>query len=205
MDEAQFDTIYHEHFSYLSLLTVQKVFARHGLTVFDVEELSTHGGSLRIYGQHAENTKREVTSRVEALLAQERAAGLDHLEAYRSFAEKVKRVKCDVLEFLINARREGKTVVGYGAPAKGNTLLNYCGIGPELLSFTVDRSPHKQGHYLPGARIPIRGPEAIGQAQPDYVLILPWNLKDEITEQMKEIRSWGGRFVVAIPFLEVLA
>ena len=205
MDEAQFDTIYHEHFSYLSLMTVQKVFARHGLTVFDVEELPTHGGSLRIYGQHAENTKREVTSRVEALLAQERAAGLDHLDAYRSFAEKVKRVKCDVLQFLINARREGKTVAGYGAPAKGNTLLNYCGIGPELVSFTVDRSPHKQGHYLPGTRIPIRGPEAIGQARPDYVLILPWNLKDEITEQMKEIRSWGGRFVVAIPSLEVLA
>jgi 2-polyprenyl-3-methyl-5-hydroxy-6-metoxy-1,4-benzoquinol methylase len=205
MDEAQFDTIYHEHFSYLSLMTVQKVFARHGLIVFDVEELSTHGGSLRIYGQHAGNTKREVTSRVEALLAQERVAGLDHLDAYRSFAEKVKRVKCDVLQFLINARREGKTVAGYGAPAKGNTLLNYCGIGPELLSFTVDRSPHKQGHYLPGTRIPIRGPETIGQARPDYVLILPWNLKDEITEQMKEIRSWGGRFVVAIPSLEVLA
>jgi 2-polyprenyl-3-methyl-5-hydroxy-6-metoxy-1,4-benzoquinol methylase len=205
MDEAQFDTIYHEHFSYLSLMTVQKVFARHGLIVFDVEELPTHGGSLRIYGQHAENTKREVTSRVEALLAQERAAGLDRLDAYRSFAEKVKRVKCDVLEFLINARREGKTVVGYGAPAKGNTLLNYCGIGPELLFFTVDRSPHKQGHYLPGTRIPIRGPEAIEQTQPDYVLILPWNLKDEITEQMKVIRNWGGRFVVAIPSLEVLA
>jgi 2-polyprenyl-3-methyl-5-hydroxy-6-metoxy-1,4-benzoquinol methylase len=205
MDEAQFDTIYHEHFSYLSLMTVQKVFARHGLIVFDVEELPTHGGSLRIYGQHAENTKREVTSRVKALLAQERAAGLDRLDAYRSFAEKVKRVKCDVLEFLINARREGKTVVGYGAPAKGNTLLNYCGIGPELLFFTVDRSPHKQGHYLPGTRIPIRGPEAIEQTQPDYVLILPWNLKDEITEQMKVIRNWGGRFVVAIPSLEVLA
>jgi 2-polyprenyl-3-methyl-5-hydroxy-6-metoxy-1,4-benzoquinol methylase len=205
MDEAQFDTIYHEHFSYLSLLTVQKIFAHHDLTIFDVEELSTHGGSLRIFGRHAENTTHETTSRVEAVLTQERAAGLDRLDAYLSFAEKVKRVKCDVLQFLIDARREGKTVAGYGAPAKGNTLLNYCGIGSELLSFTVDRSPHKQGHYLPGTRIPIYKPEVIEQARPDYVLILPWNLKDEITEQMNAIRTWGGRFVVAIPSLEVLA
>jgi 2-polyprenyl-3-methyl-5-hydroxy-6-metoxy-1,4-benzoquinol methylase len=205
MDEAQFDTIYHEHFSYLSLLTVQKIFAHHGLTIFDVEELPTHGGSLRIFGRHAENTTHKTTPRVEAVLAKERAAGLDRLDAYRHFAEKVKRVKCDVLQFLIGARRAGKTVVGYGAPAKGNTLLNYCGIGPELLSFTVDRSPHKQGHYLPGTRIPIYNPEAIEQARPDYVLILPWNLKDEITEQMKAIRTWGGRFVVAIPSLEILA
>jgi 2-polyprenyl-3-methyl-5-hydroxy-6-metoxy-1,4-benzoquinol methylase len=205
MDEAQFDTIYHEHFSYLSLLTAQKIFAHHGLTIFDVEELPTHGGSLRIFGRHAENTTHKTTPRVEAVLTKERAAGLDRLDAYRHFAEKVKRVKCDVLQFLIDTRRAGKTVVGYGAPAKGNTLLNYCGIGPELLSFTVDRSPHKQGHYLPGTRIPIYTPEAIKQARPDYVLILPWNLKDEITEQMKAIRTWGGRFVVAIPSLEVLA
>jgi 2-polyprenyl-3-methyl-5-hydroxy-6-metoxy-1,4-benzoquinol methylase len=205
MDEAQFDTIYHEHFSYLSLLTVQQIFAHHGLTVFDVEELPTHGGSLRIFGRHSENTKRQVTPCVESLVARERAAGLDRLDAYRSFTEKIKRVKCDTLSFLIQARREGKSVAGYGAPAKGNTLLNYCGIGPELLSFTVDRSPHKQGQYLPGTRIPIYHPEAIEQAQPDYVLILPWNLKDEITEQMKVIRNWGGRFVVAIPSLEVLA
>ena len=205
MDEAQFDTIYHEHFSYLSLLTVQRIFAHHELTIFDVDELPTHGGSLRIFGRHAENTTHKTTPRVEAVLTKERAAGLDRLDAYRHFAEKVKRVKCDVLQFLIAARREGKTVVGYGAPAKGNTLLNYCGIGPELLSFTVDRSPHKQGHYLPGTRIPIYTPEAIEQARPDYVLILPWNLKDEITEQMKAIRTWGGRFVVAIPSLEVHA
>ena len=205
MDEAQFDTIYHEHFSYLSLLTAQKIFAHHGLTIFDVEELPTHGGSLRIFGRHAENTTHQTTPRVDAVLVKERAAGLDRLDAYRHFAEKVKRVKCDVLEFLISARREGKTVAGYGAPAKGNTLLNYCGIGPELLSFTVDRSPHKQSHYLPGTRIPVYNPEAIEQARPDYVLILPWNLKDEITEQMKAIRTWGGRFVVAIPSLEVLA
>jgi hypothetical protein len=204
MDEAQFDTIYHEHFSYLSLLTVQKIFAHHGLTIFDVEELPTHGGSLRIFGRHAEST-RQITPRVETVLTKERAAGLERLDAYRHFAEKVKRVKYDVLQFLIDARREGKSVAGYGAPAKGNTLLNYCGIGPELLSFTVDRSPHKQGHYLPGTRIPIYKPEAIEQARPDYVLILPWNLKEEITEQMKAIRSWGGRFIVAIPSLEVLA
>ena len=205
MDEAQFDTIYHEHFSYLSLLTVQRIFAHHGLTIFDVEELPTHGGSLRIFGQHAGNTSRGTTPRVEAVLTKERAAGLDRLDAYRAFAGKVKHVKCDVLEFLIAARREGKSVAGYGAPAKGNTLLNYCGIGPELLSFTVDRSPHKQGRYLPGTRIPIYNPEAIEQAQPDYILILPWNLKEEITEQMKVVREWGGRFVVAIPSLQVLA
>lgn len=203
MDEAQFDTIYHEHFSYFSLLTVQKVFAHHGLAVFDVEELPTHGGSLRVFGGHS--GAHPVSPRVEAVIARERIAGLDRLETYRSFAEKVKRVKCDVLEFLIHARREGKSVAGYGAPAKGNTLLNYCGIGPELLPYTVDRSPHKQGQYLPGTRIPIRGPEAIEQTRPDYVLMLPWNLRDEITEQMSAIREWGGRFVVAIPALEVLA
>jgi hypothetical protein len=205
MDEAQFDTIYHEHFSYLSLLTVQQIFIHHGLTVFDVEELPTHGGSLRIFGRHSENTGRQITPRVECVVARERAAGLDRLDAYRRFTEKVQRVKYDILSFLIQARRERKSVAGYGAPAKGNTLLNYCGIGPELLSFTVDRSPHKQGQYLPGTRIPIYPPDAIEQAQPDYVLILPWNLRDEITEQMKVIRNWGGRFVVAIPSLEVLA
>jgi hypothetical protein len=205
MDEAQFDTIYHEHFSYFSLFTVQKVFACHGLTVFDVEELPTHGGSLRVFGKHSGNAMHPVTPRAEALIAREKAAGLDGLDAYRTFAEKVRRVKCDLLEFLIDARREGKTVAGYGAPAKGNTLLNYCGVGPELLSFTVDRSPHKQGQYLPGTRIPIRAPEAIEDARPDYVLILPWNLKEEITEQMSPVRYWGGRFVVAIPSLQVLA
>lgn len=204
MDEAQFDTIYHEHFSYFSLFTVQKIFAHHGLTVFDVEELPTHGGSLRVYGKHAENSTHVVSARVEAVIAQECSAGLNTLDAYRSFAEKVKRVKCNLLEFLIDARRKGQTVVGYGAPAKGNTLLNYCGIGPELISFTVDRSPHKQGQYLPGVRIPILAPEAIEETRPDYVLILPWNLKDEITEQMKAIRAWGGQFVVAIPSLQVL-
>lgn len=205
MEEAQFDTIYHEHFSYLSLLTVAQVFEHHGLAVFDVEELSTHGGSLRVFGKHRENNTHTRTPRVEALIARERGAGLDRLDAYRTFSEKVKRVKCDLLEFLIQARRQGKTVVGYGAPAKGNTLLNYCGVGSELIPFTVDRSPHKQGQYLPGTRIPIRGPEAIIEARPDYVLILPWNLKDEITEQMSAVREWGGRFVVAIPSLQVLA
>jgi hypothetical protein len=202
MDEAQFDTIYHEHFSYFSLLTVRRIFAHHGLDVFDVEELPTHGGSLRVYGCHA--GARTTSDRVNAVIECERVAGLDRLDGYRDFAPKVERIKFDLLEFLIGARRRGELVAGYGAPAKGNTLLNYCGVGPELLPFTVDRSPHKQGHYLPGTRIPIRAPEAILEAKPEYVLILPWNLRKEITEQMSAVRDWGGRFVVAIPSLRVL-
>ena len=202
MDEAQFDTIYHEHFSYFSLLTVRQVFAHHGLDVFDVEELPTHGGSLRVFGCHA--GARATETAVEALIHRERSAGLDKIDGYRDFARKVERVKFDLLEFLIAARRRGELVAGYGAPAKGNTLLNYCGAGPELLPFTVDRSPHKQGQYLPGTRSPIRAPEAILEAEPAYVLILPWNLRDEITEQMSAIREWGGRFVVAVPSLQVL-
>ena len=199
MDEAQFDTIYHEHFSYFSLFTVRQVFAHYGLDVFDVQEVPTHGGSLRVFGCHAGT--RAIEPAVEALVARERLIGLDE---YRGFTRKVERVKFDLLEFLIGARRRGETVAGYGAPAKGNTLLNYCGAGPELLPFTVDRSPHKQGQYLPGTRIPIRAPEAILEAKPSYVLILPWNLRDEITQQMSAIREWGGRFVVAIPSLQVL-
>jgi len=198
----QFDTIYHEHFSYLSLLAIGPVFARHGLAIVDVEELPTHGGSLRLFVAHAGS--RAVSPRVAALCETERAAGLGRPEGYDGFAEAVIRVKCDLLEFLIGARRAGRRIAAYGAPAKGNTLLNYCGIGPELVGFTVDRSPHKQGHVLPGSHIPILAPEAVFERRPDDLLILPWNLRDEIMEQMSGIRAWGGRFVVPIPALEVL-
>jgi SAM-dependent methyltransferase len=203
IEDGQFDTIYHEHFSYFSLLVVEKVFARHGLTVFDVERLPTHGGSLRIYARHAAANRHDRTDRQRAVLAEEMAAGLDNLTTYDRFAETAINTKCRVLEFLVTARREGKLVVGYGAPAKGNTLLNYCGVGPELIRFTVDRSPHKQGRYLPGVQIPIFAPERIFEARPDYVFILPWNIRDEIVEQMRAVRDWGGKFVVPIPSLRV--
>jgi SAM-dependent methyltransferase len=202
--ERQFDTIYHEHFSYFSLLVVDQLFARHGLTVFDVDRLSTHGGSLRIHACHAGDDSRHRTDRFHAVLADERAAALDDLATYDRFATTVVEVKCQILEFLIAARREGKLVVGYGAPAKGNTLLNYCGVGPELLRFTVDRSPYKQGRFLPGVQIPIFAPERILEVRPDYVFILPWNIKDEIIEQMRAVRDWGGRFVIPIPTLQVI-
>jgi hypothetical protein len=201
--ENQFDTIYHEHFSYFSLLVLDALFERVEMRVVDVEELWTHGGSLRVYVRHA-GAAAAPTSAVADVLARERRAGLDRLEAYRQFAPQVVRTKCDVLAFFVDAVRAGKRVVGYGAPAKGNTLLNYCGIGPELMSFTVDRSPHKQGRYLPGTRVPIRAPEALIAARPDYVFILPWNLRDEIMEQMAAVREWGGRFVVPIPSLTIL-
>ena len=203
IEERQFDTIYHEHFSYFSLLVVDKVFARHGLLVFDVDRLSTHGGSLRIHACHAE-AARPRTDRFAAVLAEEAEAGLDDPTGYDRFAASVIDIKCQVLEFLIAARRAGKLVAGYGAPAKGNTLLNYCGVGPELLAFTVDRSPHKQGRFLPGMQIPIFAPERIFAVRPDYVFILPWNLKDEIIDQMRGVRDWGGRFVVPIPNLQVI-
>jgi len=202
MDEDQFDTIYHEHYSYFSLLAVQKVFAAHGLTLFDVQELSTHGGSLRIFACH--DGEKPVSERVSDLLAREKIAGLGSLDAYRSFSERVQRVKRGLLRFLIQAKEEGKSVAGYGAPAKGNTLLNYCGVRTDLLDYTVDLSPHKQGRYLPGTRIPIFPPDHIRETRPDYVLILPWNLKEEIMEQMADVRSWGGKFVVAIPKVRVL-
>jgi hypothetical protein len=203
VQENQFDTIYHEHFSYLSLAVVERLFAGHGLVVFDVEELPTHGGSLRIYARHAANAQPAPTAAVAALRAAERAAALDNMETYHHFADRVVDTKCALLEFLIGARRRGEHVVGYGAPAKGNTLLNYCGIGTELLRFTVDRNPHKQGLLLPGSRIPIRDPEAILQSQPEYVLILPWNLREEIAAQLAAMRGWGGRFVVPIPDVTV--
>jgi 2-polyprenyl-3-methyl-5-hydroxy-6-metoxy-1,4-benzoquinol methylase len=200
---GQFDTIYHEHFSYLSLLVVEVVLKRFDLDVFDVEELWTHGGSLRVYGKHREDTSKPVAGRVAALRAAEDNAGLKRLDTYTNFSERIKTIKCDLLEFLIKARREGKRVAGYGAPAKGNTLLNYCGAGPEFVAYTVDRSEHKQGKFLPGTRLPIFAPDRIIADKPEYVLILPWNLRDEISSQMSMIRDWGGRFVVPVPQIEV--
>jgi SAM-dependent methyltransferase len=205
VEENQFDTIYHEHFSYLSFGTVERIFARHGLTLFDVEELPTHGGSLRIYARHADHAEQPVGPRVEALRRREEQAGMRDLAYYRRFGQQVAATKRKLLRFLCDAKDAGKTVVGYGAPGKGNTLLNYCGIRTDFLDFTVDRSPHKQGNYLPGTRIPICAPEKIREARPDYVLILPWNLQDEIVKQMHYIREWGGRFVVPIPEVKVLA
>lgn len=205
MLENQFDTIYHEHFSYFSFLTVEKVFARHGLTLFDVDELPTHGGSLRIYARHAEDGSKPDGERMEDLKRRERGAGLERLETYAGFAEQVKETKRNLLEFLIAVKRAGKTVAGYGAPAKGNTLLNYCGIRTDFLDYTVDRSPHKQGKFLPGTHIPVFHPDHIRETRPDYLLILPWNIKDEVMEQMAFVREWGGRFVVPIPKVEVLA
>lgn len=198
----QFDTIYHEHFSYFSLVAVERVFARQGLSLFDVEELPTHGGSLRIYAQHT-GGPHPVSPRVAALAARERELGVETNDYYRTFAEKVRETKRGLLEFLIAAKREGRSVVGYGAPAKGNTLLNFCGVRTDFLDYTVDRSPHKQGRFLPGTRIPIHAPERIFATRPDYVLVLPWNLRDEIAEQMAGVRAWGGRFVVAVPEVEV--
>ena len=202
--ERQFDTIYHEHFSYFSLLVVDKVFAQHGLRVFDVDRLPTHGGSLRVHACHAADTSRMRGERFAAVIAEETQAGLADLATYDRFAATVVEAKCQVLAFLIGARRCGRSVAGYGAPAKASTLLNYCGVGPELLAFTVDRSPHKQGRFLPGRQIPIFAPERIFAKRPDYVFILPWNLQDEIIDQMQGVRDWGGRFVVPIPELRVI-
>ena len=203
MDENQFDTIYHEHFSYFSCSTAERIFAAHGLTLFDAEELPTHGGSLRIYARHTGDASRPVTERAQALLAREETGGLNRLERYASFTEKVHETKRRLLDFLITAKRQGKSVVGYGAPGKGNTLLNYCGIRTDFLDYTVDRNPYKHGKYTPGTHIPIHPPERIGETRPDYVLILPWNLKDEIIEQMAGIRAWGGQFVVPIPDVKI--
>ncbi len=203
MDENQFDTIYHEHFSYFSLIAAQKIFAAHGLTLFDVEELSSHGGSLRIYARHAEDQSKPVSSTVDELLRREQAAGLDHIERYAAFEANVKETKRKLLEFLIHAKRQGKKIVGYGAPGKGNTLLNYCGIRADFLDFTVDRNPYKHGRFLPGTHIPIFPPEQLRIARPDFVFILPWNLKNEIMEQLSFIREWGGKFVVPIPEVKV--
>ena len=199
----QFDTIYHEHFSYLSLLVTERIFAAHGLTIFDVEELGTHGGSLRIYARHAEESDRPVLASVEELRRQEKEAGYRQIETYLGFAERVAETKRKLLDFLIAARRQDKRIAGYGAPGKGNTLLNYCGIRTDFLDYTVDRNPYKQGQFLPGTHIPIFPPERLAQTRPDYILILPWNLKDEIIAQLAYARGWGARFVVPIPEVEV--
>jgi hypothetical protein len=205
MEENQFDTIYHEHFSYFSFLTAEKIFAAHGLTLFDVDEIPTHGGSLRIYARHAEEESIPVGKRVTELREREIAAGFTRIGHYRNFSEKVKETKRKLLDFLIQAKREGKSIAGYGAPGKGNTLLNYCGVRTDFLDYTVDRNVHKQGKFLPGTHIPIFHPDRIRETKPDYVLILPWNLKDEIRQQMAYVHEWGGKLVVPIPEVEILS
>jgi len=204
IEQNQFDTIYHEHFSYISLFAAEKIFSSHGITLFDVEELPTHGGSLRIFGRHAEDSAKPVSDRYRALMQREIDAGVNRLDYYRMFGQQVVETKFKLLEFLISAKRNGKIIAGYGAPGKGNTLLNYCGIRNDFINFTVDRNPYKQGKFLPGTHIPIFAPEKIDEAKPDYVLILPWNFKDEIIEQMSHIRSWGGKFVTPIPETKII-
>jgi hypothetical protein len=204
MEENQFDTIYHEHFSYFSLITVEKIFAAHGLVLFDVDEIPTHGGSIRIYLMHVEDSSKPVTPAVLKLRERELTLGLDRMESYANFAEQVAEAKRALLELLIRLRREGKRVAGYGAPGKGNTLLNYCGIRTDFLEFTVDRNPYKQGRFLPGTHIPIHPVERIRERRPDYILILPWNLKTEIVSQLAYAREWGAKFIVPIPRARIL-
>jgi SAM-dependent methyltransferase len=204
IEDNQFDTIYHEHFSYYSFMTARRVFAAHGLRLFDVEELPTHGGSLRIYGAHDDDTTKPDTDAARELLAREESAGLGELATYRSYAERVQADKRDILALLIDLKRQGNSIVGYGAPAKGNTLLNYCGIGTDFLEYTVDLNPHKQGSLLPGTHIPIRPVEALRETRPDVVLILPWNLREEVMDQHAYVRDWGGRFAARAPELRLL-
>jgi hypothetical protein len=204
IDGNQFDTIYHEHFSYFSFIAVERIFAEHGITLFDVEELKTHGGSIRIYGRHVEETAKPVSDRVLEMTDREIRAGYNRMEVYSTFAEKVKDTKQKILRILIDLKHQGKRVVGYGAPGKGNTLLNYCGIRSDFLDYTVDRSPYKHGRFTPGTHIEIFPPEKIRQDRPDYLFILPWNLKDEIIRQMSFIREWGGKFIVPIPEAEII-
>ena len=206
LDENQFDTIYHEHFSYFSILAVEKIFAHHGITLFDVEEVPTHGGSLRIFARHAENLApiAAVTDRVAKMREKETAFGLTRMATYTAFGDKVKATKRKLLKSLIEAKDAGKNVVAYGAAAKGVTLMNYCGVRDDLVDYVVDKSPYKQNHFMPGVRIPIYAPEKIFETKPDYVLILPWNLKKEISEEMTGVRKWGGRFVIPIPQVEIV-
>ncbi len=204
MDENQFDTIYHEHFSYFSFLVAERVFAAHELTVFDVEELPTHGGSLRVYVRHAGDASRPVSPAADALRRREKSAGFGSLDRYGGFMPRVAETKRRLLRFLIDAKEEGKSVAAYGAPGKGNTLLNYCGVRTDFLAYAVDRNSYKQGKFLPGTHIPIFPVEKLDETRPDYVLILPWNLKNEIVGQMSRVRNWGGRFVVPIPRVEVI-
>jgi SAM-dependent methyltransferase len=203
MEENQFDTIYHEHFSYFSFITAERIFAAHGLTLFDVDELPTHGGSLRIYARHTSDNSKPVSSRVAELKTREESAGFTRLECYSSFAKQVEETKRKLLEFLIAAKRQGKTIAGYGAPGKGNTLLNYCGIRSDFIDYTVDRNLYKQGKFLPGTHIPILHPDKIRETKPDYVFILPWNFKDEIMHQVSYVREWGGQFIVPIPEVKI--
>jgi SAM-dependent methyltransferase len=205
IQDNQWDTIYHEHFSYFSFLTVSRVFQAHGLRVFDVEELPTHGGSLRIYAAHADDQDKPDSDAARELRERERAAGFEDLETYLGYGRRVEADKRQILGFLISLKEQGLRVAGYGAPAKGNTLLNYCGIGRDFIDFTCDLNPHKQGHFLPGSHIPIRSPEAIREERPDVVLILPWNLKEEIVQQLSFIREWGGRFAARTPELTLLS
>jgi SAM-dependent methyltransferase len=205
VEEKQWDTIYHEHFSYLSFLTATRIFAAHGLRLFDVEELSTHGGSLRVYGCHAEDGEKPDGERAQQLRTRERAAGFERLDTYIDYAANVAADKRQILAFLIDLKDRGLRVVGYGAPAKGNTLLNYAGIRGDLLDYTVDASPHKQGRFLPGSRLPIRSPDVLREDRPDVVLILPWNLREEIVREHAYIGEWGGRFAARCGRLELLA
>lgn len=199
IENKQFDTIYHEHFSYFSFTTVKKIFAHHGLTLFDVDELSTHGGSLRIYAKHAHDSTKKITHNVVDLTKREQEAGYEDLNVYLKFHTEVEQTKRQILDFLIKLKENGKSIVGYGAPAKGNTLLNYCGIGTDFIDYTVDRSPHKQGCYLPGTHIPVYSPDKIFDTKPDYIFILPWNIKEEIMQQISWVRQWNCKFVTAIP------
>ncbi len=202
--ENQFDTIYHEHFSYLSLTAVERIFSANGLSVFDVEEHPTHGGSLRIFAQRSDTGQQARSTRVDELLQRETDAGMLTTSYYADFQDKTNRVKNDFIAFLLEARRRGKRVAAYGAAAKGNTLMNYAGIRPDLILFVADRNPAKQGKYMPGSRIPIMGEDRLREVKPDYIVVLPWNLKTEIVKQLDYMRSWGGRFVISVPHLEVL-
>ncbi len=204
VEECQFDTIYHEHFSYLSFFAVKRIFESQGLVMFDVEEIPTHGGSLRIYAKHKNDTSKEISERVEALIQKEKEEGIDTLKYYDGFQSRVENIKYDSLSFLIEEKRKGKKIIGYGAAAKGNTLINYCGIkGADMIEYVVDASPYKQGKYLPGSHIPVVSKEEIEEYKPDYVIILPWNLKKEISGQLDYIREWGGKFVIFIPELTI--
>lgn len=203
IEKNQFDTIYHEHFSYFSLVTTEKIFATHGLTLFDVDEIPTHGGSLRIYARHTQDMSKPVSERVVELKHREEQSGITRMAYYADFSERVKETKRKLLDFLIQTKRQKKSIAGYGAPGKGNTLLNYCGIRTDFIDYTVDRNPYKQGKFLPGTHIPIYPPEKIIETKPDYILVLPWNLKDEIIQQLSFIRDWGGLFIVPIPEMKI--
>jgi SAM-dependent methyltransferase len=204
IEHVEFDTIYHEHYSYISLLAIEQVFGRHGLRIYDAERLPTHGGSLRVFASHAARARLADSAVLSALRAQEQAAGLNDLDTYRRFAERVETCRRSLLDFLARANDEGKVVAAYGAAAKGNTLLNFCGVTPESIPMVADRNPHKQSKLLPGTHIPVVSPEQLMQAAPDYVLVLPWNLQDEIRRQLEGIRAWGGRFAIPVPVVRIL-